>query len=146
MILPDKYILMYFLDDKGVMIKKTLEIARKHDAKIVIISDKAYNAEGCITLSNASVGEFLYCIDHAELVVTGSYHGMIYSLNYNTNFMYYNRANSTRMESIAKLTGTENRRMTNDNNPEIFMDYSSINTCIDSLRDEAERYLKTIIS
>lgn len=142
---PKEYILLYFLDSEGVMLKKARELAKKKGIPIVIISDRKINVQDCLVLNNISVGMFLYCIDNATLVITGSYHGLVFSINFNTSFMFFNRANSTRMESIAELVGCQGRRLDLNHTPEVEMSFSEINEAIEKLRADSENYLKVII-
>lgn len=140
-----KYILLYFLDKEGIELETAKKIAKEKDYEIIILSTSKEKIDGCTFIPNASVGEFLYYIHNAELVITGSYHGMIFSMNYNTNFMYFNRANSTRMESIAKITNSTNRRLTKDSIPQISCDFSTINNAINMVRMNSIKYLKSIV-
>lgn len=143
--IPQKYVLLYFLDSDGIMLKSAKQIASESNAEIIVLSDKKLKIKNCNVVQNASVGEFLYYLEHAFLVITGSYHGMLFSMNFNTNFMYFNRANSTRMESIATLTDAKSRRLQCGEIPAIECDFSEINRRIAELRKESEKYLKRII-
>lgn len=140
-----KYILLYFLDEKGVMLRQARELSKKSNAEIVVLSDKKMEIIGCKVLTNVSVGQFLFSIHNAFVIITGSFHGMIYSLNYNRNFMYYNRANSTRMESIARIVGATSRRLTAESMPDIEYDFSQANNYVESLRQQATAYLKQVV-
>lgn len=141
---PEKYILLYFLDESGVMLNTALNIAKEKNVSILILDNKDINVENCRVIKNASVPNFLYYIRKAFLMITGSYHGMVFSMNFKTDFMYYNRANSSRMESIAELTGSQSRRLTSSNIPEINCDFESIDLKIHALRKESTEYLKEI--
>ncbi len=143
--IPEKYILLYFLDKENVILETAQKIAKENDCKIIILGNLKKNYEGVEFIPNASVGEFLYYIHHAELVITGSYHGMIFSMNYNTNFMYFNRANSSRMESIAKLTNSQDRRLTKEHLPNLKCDFNKINHAVEKMRNDSIEYLKSLI-
>ncbi len=141
-----KYILLYFIDSNGIILTNAKKIAKENDLDIYILKDNKKEIDGCKIICNATVGEFLYYIHNAELVITGSYHGMIFSMNYNTNFMYYNRANSSRMDSIAELTGSTNRKMTEDYIPELKCNFEVINKSISNLRDKSMENLEKIVN
>ena len=140
-----KYILLYFLDKDDIELKTARKIAKEKDYDIVILQNSIRKKWGCITISNASVGEFLYLIHNAEMVITGSYHGMMFSINYNTNFMYYNRANASRMESIAEMLDVTNRRLTKDYIPNYECKFEEINKKLKKLREKSESDLNDII-
>ncbi|WP_029201383.1 polysaccharide pyruvyl transferase family protein [Oribacterium sp. NK2B42] len=141
-----KYILLYFLDSEGIMIGQAIKMAHSCDAEIIVLSDIKETIEGCTVMSNVSVGGFLYLLHHAYLVITGSFHGMVFSMNYNTNFMYFNRANSSRMQSIANLTGCSDRQITKDTIPSFECDFSIINNRLELLRSMSTEYLQQIIN
>ncbi len=140
-----KYILLYFLDNDNIILNTAKRIAEEKKIGIIIIGKGKKNDKNVKYINDVSVGEYLYYIHHAYLVITGSYHGMIFSMNYNTNFMYFNRANSSRMESIAKLTNSESRRLTNDYSPKVECNFDNINYFIKKIRKESLNNLKNII-
>lgn len=144
--LRDKnYILIYFPDERGIMIDQARKLAKQSCAEILLLSDREENIDGCKVLANASVGQFLFCIHHAFEIVTGSFHGMIYSLNYNRNFMYYNRANASRMENMARIVGASSRKLTSESLPDIEFDFSQSNKIINVLREKSNTYLQHIV-
>ena len=108
-LLNKKFIVLYFIDSEGVELETALKIAEEKDYQIVILGNLKKKGERFTCISNASIGEFLYYMHYAELVITASYHGILFSINYNTNFMYYVKSNSPRLESIAKITDTTDR-------------------------------------
>ncbi len=144
-LLNKKYIVLYFIDPEGVELETALKIAEEKDYQIIILGNLKKNGERFTCISNASIGEFLYYIHYAELVITASYHGMLFSMNYNTNFMYYNKSNSPRLESIAKLTDTMDRRLTKTYIPEIEFDFNNTNKLISDLRNKSIKNLKKIL-
>ena len=140
-----KYILIYFDDKDGLLIRTAQKIASDNNYEIIILKNSKEKYDNCKNIRRASIGEFLYYIHNAELVITGSYHGLIFSINYNTNFMYFNRANSNRMESIAQLTNSTDRRITHDYIPNITCDFKLINKAVDKARNNSIKNLKKII-
>ncbi len=143
--LNKKYILLYFLDKEGVILETATKIAKENNYEIISLNLIKEHIDNLRCIVDVAVGEFLYLIHHAVLVITGSYHGMIFSMNYNTNFMYYNRANSSRMESIAKITNSLDRRLTKNHMPGLRCDFKNINNSIRKVREESTEYLNKII-
>lgn len=144
---PNKFIVLYFISLNSLIYEVVKKIAKENECDIVYIGDGLFfrNKTDCHVINGASINEWLYYIKNAFLVVTASYHGMILSMNFNTNFFYYNRANSSRMESIAKLTGMESRRITEQLVPEIECDFSVANEKLSILRKDSIDFLQKII-
>ena len=59
--------------------------------------------------------------------------------------MYFNRANSSRMENIASLTNSKDRRLTKDYIPKIKCDFEEINKSIEKIRENSISYLKNLV-
>lgn len=77
-----------------------------------------------------SPDEFLSYIKYADIVLTDSFHGTCFSIIYNKNFIdILPSVTGTRISSILKLFGLENRITTGDNYDLINenIDYNKIN-------------------
>ncbi len=145
-IIPNKkYIVLYFLDSEGIELQTAEKIAKEKDYQIIFLGYSKVKRERLTCISDASIGEFLYYIHHAELVITASYHGMLFSINYNTNFMYYIKTCSSRMESIVKILEIKNRKLTKEYIPEIECDFKNINNKVSELRSKSINNLKKIL-
>ena len=145
--ISDKYILLYFLDKDGLILKTAKKIASENKMDIIVLMNSKNKIDGCTVVSNASIGEFLYYIHNAQLVITGSYHGMIFSMNYNTNFMYLNNSKSaSRLENIAQITHSTDRKLTSGCIPKIECNFDEINRAVEEIRESSISYLKTLLN
>lgn len=89
----EKYLLLYSRRYNPEMEKYAIELAKKNNWKIVEISIRATNAEkGHEMRYDAGVEEFLALVKNAEFVVTNSYHGMIFSIQFKREFVVFSRA------------------------------------------------------
>ena len=79
----EKYILTYFLGNSSPVIEN---IAKKNNWKIYNLMDKDN-----FDLYTSRVEEFVYLINHAQLVVTDSFHASVFSILMNTSFLVVNR-------------------------------------------------------
>lgn len=143
--LKRKYVLLYFLDKNGIMLNTAYKIAEECDCEIIVLAETMKKIKNCKVVRSRSVESFLELIDNAFLVITGSYHGMIFSNIFNTPFMYFNRANSLRMENLAHVLNCEDRRLSDKIIPKVKMDFSLININIDMFRKTSLEYLNSII-
>lgn len=107
----EKYILTYFLGNPSPVIEK---IAKKNNWKIYNLMDKDN-----FNLYTSRVEEFVYLIDHAQLVATDSFHGTVFSILMNTPFLVINRKEkgvvdmTSRIDTLLELFGYKNRYIVN---------------------------------
>lgn len=96
------------------------------------------------------IGKFLSYIKNAECMITDSFHGTAFAINFNTPFVEVLPNNNTgsRNMSILKLTGLSNRILINDNDVELAnepIDFSHANYVLSQKRTESIQILKDMI-
>lgn len=119
------YILLYIVAKETYSISLAKKIAQKEGWDVIYVDPPRHNIEGTIRMKAVGPAEFLWLIQHAELVVTTSYHGLIFSLNMNTPFLY----------EMAHVEGNTNSRL-----EEVAASYNLYNYAIRS--DDIDRYTK----
>lgn len=141
-----KYILLYLIQDK----KKTLEYARKLANKvgyeIVYINISPYTEKGMKNVRDASPTEFLELLKNASFVITGSYHGVVLSINMNINFIFEvkNSAGNynSRINTVIKLFNLESRKINFSTFEYEEIDYDKINAIIEHEREKSLNILR----
>lgn len=88
----DKYIFFYSPDFKSDVCKYVKQVADKYNLKVITWSTKHYYAKGIGRFGfelpeYENPAMYLYLLKHAELVMTTSYHGTIFSTLYKKNFI-----------------------------------------------------------
>ena len=142
----NKYILLYFLDEKGLALKTAKKISEETGMEIIVLGRLNEKVNNLKTIPNASVEEFLWYVDNSELVITSSYHGFLFSIIFNSNFMYcYRKGASGKLDNIAKITNSQDRHIKDDYVPKLKCDFQLINKEIEKIRKESIRYLSRII-
>lgn len=150
--LPERYVLCYFLDEPADDVQNAIsKYAHKKNLDIVVLgklgtvdfpSDRIYQP-------TAGPGEFLTIISKAEMVITDSYHGMLFAINYHRNFWSVERAYSQFDQSSRQLTvlsrlGMEKRYLkSNFNFTDAEIDYVKVQTKINDFVSYSMNYLKT---
>ena len=85
------FLFCYFLN-KEHQYKQTVErYAREHNLQIVGVSDKASDTEWMKRLTGLGADHFLWLINNAEIIMTDSYHGSIFSLLFHKNLWIFQR-------------------------------------------------------
>lgn len=107
----EKYILTYFLGNPSPVIEK---IAKKNNWKIYNLMDKDN-----FDLYTSRVEEFVYLIDHAQLIATDSFHACVFSILMGTPFLVVNRQQkgmadmTSRIDTLLELFGYNDRYIVN---------------------------------
>ena len=87
-----KYILCYFLGNSNKYYKNIIKYSQEHNLEIInipAIGNQKFNKYS--TIDNIGPREFVTLIKNATLIFTDSFHGTIFSINYNKNFFVYKR-------------------------------------------------------
>ena len=143
-IIEEKYVLLYSRRYNPKMEEYTEKLAKENGWKIVDISLRATNAEkGHIMFYEAGVEEFLSLVKHAEFVVTNSFHGMIFSVQYSRPFYVFSREQcDTKIEEVLDLFGLSDRiRITGDESEAHTINYSTVHNRIGEAREKSLSFL-----
>lgn len=85
------YLLLYARRYHPDMFAYAEALAKEQGWKIIEISLRATNKDKHRMFYEAGVEEFLSLVKHAEFVVTNSYHGMIFSIQFHRGFRVFSR-------------------------------------------------------
>ena len=145
----EKYILTYFLGNSSSVIEN---IARKNNWKIYNLMDK-----NNFNLYTSRVEEFIYLINHAQLVATDSFHASVFSILMNTPFLVVNRQQkgavdmTSRIDTLMELFGYQNRYIVNgkcDLSDEeiLYMDFSNVKVIQEREIERSTVYMKKALN
>lgn len=143
------YILVYALYWDRKKLKQWLKPVKELAAKgmdIVLFSPMNFYSDKEINvIQDAGPIDFLSYLSKAELVVTTTFHGMIFAMNFEIPFFSWNIKEKSRQYSILKYCGLENRII---NKPENILefenyhcDFSYSTKQIEKLRESSMDYL-----
>ena len=151
---PSKYVLCYFLDDTSDEVKKVIsEYAKEMAADIVMlghIESLDYPANRVLH-PMIGPGEFLTLVDKAEMVITDSYHGMLFAINYHKKFWSVERSygefdQSSRQISVLSRLGLMDRYVKGEFHiDDEAIDYGSVQKKIDEFVSFSMDYLQKAI-
>lgn len=138
-----KYVLLYFPDGDGKMLKDAKKIKKEKNMKVYCINDKIL-FHGVKNIRISKVEDFLCFILYSELVLSGSYHGCLFSMYFKKDFYYYVRAHGERMNSLSNILEIQNRQAQYlDMNRHI--DYSVLCDKINLFREQSYVYINEMI-
>ena len=146
-----KYLLLFLLynEDNGAT-DYSFRIAKHKNLKIVKLSwelKKPYGVDRLFTHRRPQ--DFLSLFANADYIVTNSFHGVAFSINMNRNFSFVPRSEfNGRIDSLLRLTNLEGRKVKNFDSIEEAdknIDYSRVNTLLDTERKKANDYLNDVL-
>lgn len=142
--IKDEYILVFLYGEKTASINKIIQNTNNY--RIIDLNDP----EGGFYASSPQ--EFLWLISNAKLVVTDSFHGAAFSINYNTPFYVVDRFDShnsnntkmtSRIRSLVNMVKLEDRYLVNDIGAINYnCDFTEANEIIENERKKVNNYLK----
>ena len=143
-----KYVLVYMLVNSKSLMDFALKLGKEKNLPVVCIG----NGRAQVTYaSDIGPREFVKLFDKAEYVVTNSFHGTAFSINFNKNFFVelHNMKNSrnSRMEEVLNLFGLSGRLIINGECAEkdTAVDYSHVNAVLEQERAKSEAFLEKIV-
>ena len=150
--IPSEYILIYQLSESKAIVELALRIGRQYRLNIYRICKRAYantHDEGIINITDAGPAEFLSLICNATYMVTNSFHGTAFSINFNVPFysiISAKKKNNSRLESLLNITRLNSRLLKDDISIDSVdissqIDYTTANEQLELYRKESEKYL-----
>ena len=144
-LVKEKYLLLYARRYDQKMFDYAEKFAAKNGWKVVDISLRATNKDRHIMYYTAGVEEFLSLVKNAEYVITNSYHGMIFSVQYGKPFYIFSREQcDTKIKEVLELFGIHDRmRITGEETDAEEIDYNLVYQRISDAREKSLLFLKT---
>lgn len=146
-----KYILVYQLHNDKQLGKYARKVAKTQHLPLIRVSASFHQIirEGKFVW-NPELGEFLSYIKNAECMITDSFHGTAFAINFNVPFVEVlpNNNTGTRNMSILKMTGLSGRVLKNADNLTLGsepIDYRRVNEILENKRVESLTILQKMI-
>ena len=155
----EDYILCYFLGDRQEYWKAVQNLQRMTKYKVIIIPARfnAYLQKYEIRAST-SPEEFIGLIKNAKLVLTDSFHGVIFSLKFERDFYVFKRfkdidkrSQNSRIYNILKMLNLEERLIDSNvlkdsKGNHSIENYDEINKVLSRKIDDSTAFLKKVLS
>lgn len=143
-LIKDKYLLLYSRRYSPEMEAYAEKLAKENGWKIVEISLRATNAKkGHLMYYHAGVEEFLSLVKNAEFIVTNSFHGMIFSVQFSRPFVIFAREQcNTKIEELIQLFGIKDHIFITGKENYKPINYDMVHLNIKKVRADSERFLR----
>lgn len=141
-----RYVFVYNLNRNKTLELAAKKIAREKNLAIINFADSLEFIKGAKNLINNTPYDFLRYMSAAEYVVTDSFHGTAFSLNFGKQFLVVQPPKySVRLESILRLAGCEDR-VFNDENEALkisnkVINYGQVTPKLSEARRKSEMFL-----
>lgn len=151
-LVKEKYLILMLLynEDNGAT-DYARRIADEKGLKLVKISWELKRPKKVDKLmTHRTPEDFLSLFANAEFVVTNSFHGLAFSINFNREFVVVPRKEfNSRIESLLHLTGLESRMACSECDAleasRSAIDYDSVNDILKSERERAKKFIESSI-
>ena len=140
------YLLLYTRRYNSQMEAFAIREARERGLDIVEISLRATNADlGHEMRYDAGVEEFLSLVRDAAFVVTNSFHGLIFAVQYSRPcFVFSREQGDSKIGEVLELFGMEDRLLHSDvPAPSVPTDYARVHARIEKARQVSMSFLKS---
>lgn len=144
--ISEPYLLIYDMQHTRDLINLAKQIAEKHNWKVVALS--RVKLPGIKVLYGVSPADFLALFNKAEFIITDSFHGTAFSVNYEKQFLAYCGSGGSRLSSriinLLNQLGLEERLLVNLKSVPLIKDinYLLVNNILEQKRDMSVQYLK----
>lgn len=143
----EDYVLVYQLNPSKEMNEFSQKIAKEKNCKLIVISNNIRmsipNAE---IIDNPTVNEFLELFLYAKCIITDSFHGTAFSLNFNRDFFsWMPNKYSTRLMSVLEKMELQNRAFLKDDDRWKMIEpinFDKVNEILNSSREYADFLIK----
>ncbi|MEG1619754.1 MAG: polysaccharide pyruvyl transferase family protein [Malacoplasma sp.] len=142
------YILIYLMAKSKTILKFAERLSKRTGCKIIWINASKTELIKAKKIYSVGPEEFLGLFKNAKYVITSSFHGTAFAINFNKQFftelLPFSAQVNSRLINILDLFDLKNRLIINgeNNNIETVIDYESVNRKIESEKKISQNYLK----
>lgn len=155
--IKSEYLLIYNLNWKPAVLRAWLpaikQFAKEHNWKVVLISPLHYSSDSEVTvLHDAGPLDFLSYLSNASFVVTTTFHGTMFSLNFERPFVSCSTDVASRQGQVLQMCGMGQAIVNDPNdlseaaNKMLHIDFTRSNDAIAGLRESSIAYLKKALT
>lgn len=135
------YVLVYMMNHSPSLLRFAIEQAKKRNSLVYLLSDRFYAGKRIKNLLGISPQQFLYLYRNAGCIVTNSFHGTAFAINFQKEFwVEYPCEHDDRLETVLNLLKLDTRRIDSDHPEPI--DFNKTSKLLQLLRKKSIDYLE----
>ena len=142
----EPYVIMYLMSEDKELIRFAKKLAKEKQCKLLYIHDRLFNLPGAVNLHDVTPGQWLGLFTNADYVVTNSFHGTVFSINFNKQFFVRFIPQSianTRIQCVLEEYGLFHREIDSLDNTRC--EYQTVNTLLAKNREHSLEFLRNRI-
>lgn len=145
-----EYILLYIIALTPSIIEFTKKLAKEYNCDIVYINHSYKIEFGMINIRDAGPEEFLGYLRNAKYVVTSSFHGVVFSINFEKQFFFeLSKAKgnfNSRLENIIDMLDLNEREIVNGSTNSVNnINYKRVNAILNNQRKQSIKFIQNIL-
>ena len=146
-----KYILVYQIHNDSKLSDYAVRLAQHTGLELIRVNPMLHQIiRGGKFICCPDLGMFLSLIDNASCILTDSFHGTCFAINFGKQFIEVlpNNATGTRNLSILELTGLSNRILGDFNDYSLIdkvIDYSEVHNILNAEREKSINTMKGLL-
>ncbi len=138
------YILVYMMSHSSSIIRFAMKKAKEKSSMIYLLSDRLYIGKGIKNLLGISPQQFLYLYRNADCIITNSFHGTAFAINFQKEFwVEYPCKEDDRLGTILSLLELDSRRIEIEYPAPI--DFNRVNELLRIYRKNSIDYLESAL-
>ena len=141
-----RYVLLYLMHEDEKLVSFAKELAKRKRLDLMAISFGKISGVHCL---GGTPEEFVGYFQHADYVLTNSFHGLIFALVFNKKFIVGKLppscAPNSRLEQILRTTNLENRLWDRLMDVDESIDWTSANIRLQSEREKSSAFLRAMV-
>jgi hypothetical protein len=144
--IKEKYILVYDLQNNHELVRLANKISKDNNLKVISYSNKRKYNDAIQSFKYKGPREFLGLFENAELILTSSFHGTVFSIiNEKPFYTIPHSTRGSRMIDLLKILNLEDRIVYKSDDVkkiENNINYGKVNSLLEYHRQESIHYLK----
>ena len=147
--IPSDYLLLYWFGNVDSIIEKTIAVAKEKNLKIVRISTvlRKYPGDEIVEIF-PTPQRFIQLFENAGFVITDSFHGTAFSINFNKQFYSYPvKRYDDRFYSLFEMFNVYDRDLREEyaKLSKEDISYSDVNMRLNEMRNKSDEFLKNAL-
>ena len=151
---PNKYVLCYQLGVKENLLKFARQLGIEKGLHLIIIPTNEYTCAQPESVRSLSPEHFLYLVKNASYVVTDSFHGTIFSINFGVQFFSFSKVvgsletfDNIRIVEILESFNIQERFIEGKESQDLpaNIDYASLNKELQKRRESSQIIINRIV-
>jgi len=142
-----EYILVYLMTETEEILSFARKLSARTKYKIIYINDRFYKRYGMTNVDTLSPSDWLTLVLNAKYMITNSYHGVAFSINFNIDFFVEFLAEpakvNSRLKNILDIFDLKERLISNMHKESVLtkIDYALVNKKLEIERNSSMQYI-----